>query len=140
MHVVSLCSSVHLAGTYCWTLSRVAAGHQWRRRAGSKRKVNHCWLAFTSFGTFDCHRGSRSDFNCLIYLSVGLDSSVGIATRYRLDGPGIESRWGRDFPHPSRTALRPTQPSIQWVPSLSREYNGRGVVYHPPHLAPRLKK
>jgi len=22
------------------------------------------------------------------------DSSVGIATRYRLDGPGIESRWG----------------------------------------------
>jgi len=31
------------------------------------------------------------------------DSSVGIATRYGLDGPGIESRWGRDFPHPSRT-------------------------------------
>ena len=24
----------------------------------------------------------------------GRDSSVGIATRYRLDGPGIESRWG----------------------------------------------
>ena len=27
---------------------------------------------------------------------MGRDSSVGIATRYRLDGPGIESRWGRD--------------------------------------------
>jgi hypothetical protein len=27
-------------------------------------------------------------------------SSVGIATDYGLDGPGIESRWGRDFlPH-----------------------------------------
>ena len=26
-----------------------------------------------------------------------LDSSVGIATRYGLDGPGIESWWGRDF-------------------------------------------
>ena len=26
---------------------------------------------------------------------------VGIATRYGLDGPGIESRWARDFPHPS---------------------------------------
>jgi hypothetical protein len=40
----------------------------------------------------------------------GRDSSVGIATRYGLDGPGIESRWGRDFPHPSRPALGPTQP------------------------------
>jgi hypothetical protein len=47
---------------------------------------------------------------------VGRDSAVGIATRYRLDGPGIESRWGRDFPHPSRPALGPTQPPIQWVP------------------------
>ena len=50
----------------------------------------------------------------------GWDSSVGIATRYGLDGPGIEYRWGRDFPHPSRPALRPTQPPVQWVPGLSR--------------------
>jgi len=28
---------------------------------------------------------------------VGRDSSVGIATRYGLDGPGIESRWGARF-------------------------------------------
>ena len=28
---------------------------------------------------------------------VGRDSSVGIATRYGLDGPGIESRWGKRF-------------------------------------------
>jgi hypothetical protein len=28
---------------------------------------------------------------------MGRDSSVGIATRYRLDGPGIESRWGEIF-------------------------------------------
>ena len=39
---------------------------------------------------------------------VGRDSSVGIATRYDLDGPGIESRWGRGFPHPSRPALGPS--------------------------------
>ena len=51
---------------------------------------------------------------------VGQDSSVGKATRYRLNGPGIESRWGRDFPHPSRPALGPTQPPIQWILGLSR--------------------
>jgi len=28
---------------------------------------------------------------------VGRDSSVGIATRYGLDSPGIESRWGARF-------------------------------------------
>jgi hypothetical protein len=51
-------------------------------------------------------------------LGVGRDSSVGIAIRYQLDGPGIEFRWGRDFQHPSRPALGPTQPSIKWVPGL----------------------
>jgi hypothetical protein len=44
------------------------------------------------------------------------DSTVGIATRYGLDGSGIESRWGRDFPHPTRPALGPTQPPIKLVP------------------------
>ena len=38
----------------------------------------------------------------------GRDSSVGISTRYGLDGRGIESRWvGLDFPHPSRPGLGP---------------------------------
>jgi hypothetical protein len=32
--------------------------------------------------------------------------------RYRLDGPGIEFRWGRNFQHPFRPDLGPTQPLI----------------------------
>jgi len=31
------------------------------------------------------------------------DSSVGIATRYELDDPGIESRWGAIFSAPVQT-------------------------------------
>jgi hypothetical protein len=74
----------------------------------------------------------RQDNNCTFFLSfqvvvqlvealrykVGRDSSVGIATRYRLDGPGIKSWWGRDFSQPSRPALGPTQPPIKWIPGL----------------------
>jgi hypothetical protein len=50
----------------------------------------------------------------------GPGSVVGIATAYRLDGRGIESRWGQDFPHLSRPALRPNRPPVQWVSGLSR--------------------
>ena len=37
--------------------------------------------------------------------TVGRGSTVGIATRYGLDGPGIGSRWGRGFTYPSRPPL-----------------------------------
>jgi hypothetical protein len=32
---------------------------------------------------------------------VDRGSLVGISTGYGLDGPGIESQWGREFPHPA---------------------------------------
>jgi hypothetical protein len=49
-----------------------------------------------------------------------MGSSVGLATSYGLDGPGIEFRWGRDFPHLSTPALEAIQPPLQWVLGLSR--------------------
>jgi hypothetical protein len=71
----------------------------------------------------------------------GRDSVVSIATRYGLDGPGIECRWGRDFPHPSTPTVGLTQPPTQWVPVLfpGLKRSGRGVD-NTPHLVPRLKK
>ena len=65
--------------------------------------------------------------------SVGRDSSVGITTRYGLNGPGIESRWGRDFPpvqtgpgtHPVSYAL-----GTGSFPGVKRP--GRGADHPPP--------
>jgi len=48
---------------------------------------------------------------------------VSIATGYGLDGPGIESRWRRDFLHLSRPALWPV-----WGPP-SLLYNGYQVFH-----------
>jgi hypothetical protein len=71
--------------------------------------------------------GSNFGFFCHIQwckyvnsYALGPGSVVGIATSYGLNRPGIESRWGRDFPHLSKPALGPTQVTVQWVPDLSR--------------------
>jgi hypothetical protein len=58
---------------------------------------------------------------------VGRDSSVGIATRYELDGPGIESRWGRDFQHQTGPGAHPASCTMGTgsFPVVKRP--GRGV-------------
>jgi hypothetical protein len=71
----------------------------------------------------------------LVYSEKG--NPVGTVTRYGLDGPGMESRWGRDFPLPSRPALGPNQPPIQWVPGVKRPGSGAD---HPPSSSARVKE
>jgi len=74
-------------------------------------------------------------------LLVGCENIVDLVTRYRLDGPGVNSRWGEDI------CIHPDWP---WDPP-SLLYDGYRVSFpcvkppgcgvdHPPHLAPRLKK
>jgi hypothetical protein len=74
--------------------------------------------------------------------TVGQHSSDSIATGYVLEGPGIESRWGRDLPHLSKEALGLTQPLVQWVPDLSlgKERPGREADPSPPSSAVVMKE
>jgi hypothetical protein len=66
-----------------------------------------------------------------------IDSSVSVAPRCGLDDPGIESRWGWDFSHPSAQALGLTQPPVQSVPGLfcGLQRPGRGVNHPSPSSA-----
>jgi hypothetical protein len=75
-----------------------------------------CLFVYCSFAST-----GHADIIWSMVSASGPGSAVGIATGYGLDGPGIESRWGRDFPHVSRPALGPTQPPLQLVSGFSRE-------------------
>jgi hypothetical protein len=76
-------------------------------------------------------------FLFLFNLSCLPGISVGIETDYGLDGPGIESRRGRDFPHLFRPALGPTQPPVNGYRVFpgGKVRPGRAADHSPPSSA-----
>jgi hypothetical protein len=71
-----------------------------------------------------------------LYFECGPGSSVGIVTSYRMDGAGIESRWGARFSAPVQTdpGARPTSCTIMGTGSFPGVKSGRGVTLTPHHL------
>jgi hypothetical protein len=67
----------------------------------------------------------------------GRDSSVGIVTRYGLDGPVIESRWVARFstPVPTGPGTYPVSYTRYWISFPGVKRQGRGVDHPPPSNA-----
>ena len=81
-------------------------------------------------------------FIVTVTLLSGPGSSVGIATGYGLDGPGIESRWGPRFSAPVQTGpgAHPASCTIG-TGSFPGVKSGRGVTLTPhPLLVPLVMK
>jgi hypothetical protein len=87
--------------------------------------ISQNWNGYSLKTSFTVHIAMFAQSHGLYRLMVGRVAQS--ATGYGLDGPGIESRWGRDFPNLSRPTLGPTQPPVQWVSGLSRRYKAAGV-------------
>ena len=66
--------------------------------------------------------------------TCGPGSSVGIATDYGLDGPR-SNPGGDEIIRPSRPALGPTQPPVQWVFPGGKVRPGRAADHSPSSAA-----
>jgi len=85
--------------TRCCTFRRsIATAHmKWRPLLyRSPSRQPRLTIALVQYSNLKCVSLLRAILFIYIYV-MGQDSSVGIATRYRLDGPGIESWWGARF-------------------------------------------
>ena len=96
--------------------------------------VHCCVVLGTTFLIAWFHR-TATTYNILMVLhspSCGPGSSVGIATGYGLDGPGIESRWGARFSPPVQTGPGAHTASCTMdTGSFPGVKSGRGVTLTP---------
>jgi 8-oxo-dGTP pyrophosphatase MutT (NUDIX family) len=78
----------------------------------------------------------------LLNIKSGPGSSVGIAIDYGLDGPGIESRWGRDFGlvMTGPWGLRSHLYNGYWVFPGGKVRPGRAADHSPPSNADVLEE
>jgi hypothetical protein len=103
-----------------------------------KRASAHCKFKWRLLWGTD-HRKQLMLIQCLM---VAQDSSVSIATHYGLDCPGIESRWGWEFLHPSSQ----TGPEAHPVCYTNGTASFTGVkwpesgVGHPPPSSTKVKE
>jgi hypothetical protein len=79
----------------------------------------------------DDFSGHRYGLTLLLCLRGG-DSSVGRATRYGMDRPRVESRWGRDFPHPYIPDPGPPSLKVGSGPFPGVKRSGHGIDHPPP--------
>jgi hypothetical protein len=99
-----------------------------------KREAEH--LPLSSADVNQAHRYTS-------YPPPSRDSSVGIANRYRLDGPGIESLWWRDFPLPAPFQTRPGAHPVfctMGTESFPRAKQPGHGVDHPPSPTAEVKE
>jgi hypothetical protein len=95
--------------------------------------INYWYFTFYNNIVFNYRKNIH-----VIIVILGPGSSVGIATGYKLEGPGIEFRWGKRFSAPVQTG--PGAHPAFCTGSFPGAESGRGVTLKPhPLLVPRSK-